>query len=367
MPSAPRSSLCFPALAGVVALAALGWSGTARADASAADQATAEALFEHAKKLMKEGHYAEACPKLAESQRLDAGLGTMLNLADCYDKNGQTASAWAVFTEAAALAHSKGQADRERKARERVADLEGRLNRLSISPATGADLPGIEIRCDGRLVNRAEWGTPVPFDPGEHTVVATAPGKQPWSVKVKLTKADTATNYVVVPLLYTAHDADKPPPDQPKVEPPKPEPPKPQAAPPRVVRPLPAPPPPQPPPQSAGASSARVAGYAMMGVGLATAAVGGVLGAVALLKKSSATPTCRADNVCTPDAIDDLSSARDFATATDATLGAGGGMFAIGVIILIATRPAESIDKQALRVRPLVGPGVGGLSVGGAF
>src|SRR5262245_23511913 len=81
--------------------------GLARADVSA-DKAAAEALFNHAKQLVKEGKLSEACPKFEESLRLDPGIGTLLYLADCQEKAGKTASAWARFLEAAAAAKAAG-------------------------------------------------------------------------------------------------------------------------------------------------------------------------------------------------------------------------------------------------------------------
>src|SRR6187200_393022 len=74
--------------------------------ATAAEKATAEALFDEALRLMHAGSFAEACPKFEVSQRIEAAVGTMLYLAECYEKIGRTASSWATFREAASLAEA---------------------------------------------------------------------------------------------------------------------------------------------------------------------------------------------------------------------------------------------------------------------
>ncbi len=136
----------------------------------------AQALFDQARQLMKAGRHAEACPKLAESNRLDPGIGTQFHLADCYEQSGKVASAWAAFLEVASLAHSSGQADRERVAQKRAAKLEPRLPRLEISVSDAHRVAGLEIRRDGVLMGPAQWGTPLPIDPGEHELVARGAG-----------------------------------------------------------------------------------------------------------------------------------------------------------------------------------------------
>src|SRR3954463_3119256 len=106
-------------------------ASSARAQATS-DPATARALFREARKLMTDKHYDEACPKFEESQRLDAGIGTMFNLADCWGHSGPTASAWAMFLDAAAAARAANQEDRAKVAKERAGKLEPKLAHMTI-------------------------------------------------------------------------------------------------------------------------------------------------------------------------------------------------------------------------------------------
>ena len=130
---------------------------------------------------MSEGKASEACPKFAESQRLDPSPSTLLNLASCYEKSDHPASAWATYREAASAASGLGRQDLVATAQRHADSLFPTLARMSISVAAPAD--GMVIALDGVSVGRAEWGVAVPVDPGEHTIEASAPHYKPWSAR----------------------------------------------------------------------------------------------------------------------------------------------------------------------------------------
>src|ERR1051325_10993105 len=88
--------------------------------AQSADAVTAEALFQQGRDLLRSGQAALACPKLAESYRLDPATGTLMALAMCHEAENKLASAWAEFSDTASRAKIDGRADREEAARKRA-------------------------------------------------------------------------------------------------------------------------------------------------------------------------------------------------------------------------------------------------------
>src|SRR5688572_27323641 len=69
----------------LVLLVCLSVARHAKAEPSASEQATARSLFDQGRALATEGKYEQACPKFEESQRLHPGIGTLFNLASCYE------------------------------------------------------------------------------------------------------------------------------------------------------------------------------------------------------------------------------------------------------------------------------------------
>ena len=158
-------------------------------------QGAAEALFVEGKRLMAAGTYAEACAKLAASERLDPAAGTLLNLADCYEKNGQLASAWIAFRDAATASERNGRAAWAEQATARARILEPRLSTLTIELDPAAAAPGTEVTCDGVPLVRSAWGIAVPVDPSTLRLEVRAQNKKAWTATVTV---DAEHRHVVV-------------------------------------------------------------------------------------------------------------------------------------------------------------------------
>ena len=180
--------------------------GSAHARASprvpvfADDPAAAQALFTEAKKLMSAGKYADACPKLEESERSSPAIGTKFNLADCYEHTGRMASAWAEFLSVASAAKNANQGAREKAARDRAKALEPKLSRIAIVVPDASAVTGLEVKRDDDVVGSGQWGEALPVDPGQHTLTARAPGKRPWKTIVEVAGAGGAAKVIVPPL-----------------------------------------------------------------------------------------------------------------------------------------------------------------------
>ena len=294
-------------------------STSASAQVSASDAALAEKLFEDARQLMAQQRFAEACPKLVDSQRLDPGIGTLLNLGECFEKSGKIASAWATYREAEAAATREGQKKRAAFAGTRARALTPELSYLVIE---APDAPsGLTITCDDKPIGETSVGSPMPFDAGLHKLEARAPGHRPWEREVDL--GLKATVRVTVPALEAA-----------------PEPP-PAPAPAAVVV---IAPPPGGEARSSG-SAQRVTGLALGGLGLVGAGLGTWFGLRAKDLHDEA-ESLHCDPVsCTATGAAMTSDARDNATVSTVAFAVGAAALVAGAILYF-TAPSASRAAQ---------------------
>lgn len=301
--------------------------------------AVAEALYRQARDLMAAGKYDEACPKFAESQRLDPATGTLLNLAACHEKQGKLATAWLEYSDAQMAARRDAREDRVEYARSRAQELEPRLSRLTLALAPGADDPALGIELDGASVGRAVVGAATPVDPGRHTVRVSAPGKKPWSASVEIAAAEQQS--LVIPPLETAPPA--------------------VTAPAKVATPPAAPPASDAPEQDALASRPIPSSvYLAGGLTLAFAAGAGASGVAYLHKRED-----YEDRKYDSDADARRTSALRYGYL-NAGMWAATAVGAGITTYLYVTRPSRAASA-ATRVVPWAAPQSAGLSVSGGF
>jgi hypothetical protein len=316
------------------------------AHAQATDKAAAEALFKEGRQLIQDGKYEQACQKLEASQQLDAGVGTLLYLGECYSRSGRTASAWATFLEAASLAKSQGQADREKIARQRAAAMEPQLSKIVV---VADRVQGMEILHNGRAVPQASWGVPIPVDPGPQTIEARAPGRNAWSTTITVNQGPGSTN-ITIPTLETAPETAAP------NEPPTP----------AVAEEPTAPAPSRPAPEAKG-SAQRTVGFIAGGVGLVGMAVGSVFGVLAIDKNAESLDECRTDTLCSERGLTLRSEAQDSATYSTIAFVAGGALLTTGVILVLSAPSAGETAGTQVAISTTATPSSLGLSLGGRW
>ncbi|HEX8795916.1 MAG TPA: hypothetical protein VF765_33435 [Polyangiaceae bacterium] len=303
---------------------------TARADTNASDKATAEALFAEGKRLMDAKNYAQACARFADSQRLDPGVGTLLNLGVCYERNGQTASAWATYKEAARAAKDAGEAARERFARDHAAALEPKLAKLSVVVPPTSAVEGLNVTRDGEVVPAGSWGLALPVDPGSHVIAASAPKRKSVSLSVTLTAAGAQT--VTVPPLESASGENASA--------------APAAAPPKGEQ------------ASSAGSSQRTWAIVAGAVGLAAMGTGVTLGLLGKHEYDQSQSGCK-NGVCTQSARQDETSGQSLANVGTWVFVGGAVVAALGVTLYFtAPRGDARTPAAALQIAPTLGGAV---------
>ena len=286
------------------------------------DPVLAETLFRQGRAAVESGDLATACAKFAESYRLDPAPGTLLNLADCEEKRGQLAGAWAHFH----VLHDTlpPSDDRRAIAQSRADALAARLPRLKITLDAKAPHEARVFR-DGEPVDPAALGVAVPIDPGKHVLVVRAPERVDATTKLELAAGDKRE--VVL-------DAGAP-------------------VPPPVV-------PPPPPPEHHGLVRQRVIAIVVAGGGVVLAGAGATFGGLALSSQGEADKLCTG-GVCTAQrGIDLHETAKTEALVADVLFGTAVVAVAVGAVLWLTAKTPRAASAY-------VAPSFGGLALGGSF
>ncbi len=323
-------------LLGVALLLAASLTAGAAGAQTASREADAQQLFDEGRKLALAGNYAEACVKFATSDELAPSGGAVLNLADCYEKTGRTASAWVKFRATAERADAAGRPDVAKMARDRAELLAPRLPKLALVVEEGARVPGLEIRRDGEVLPTGEWGAELPVDPGHHEIVATAPHRERFAQSVDVREGDR----IVVRVAPLPEEASRPADNATTGDTPS--------------------------------SPLRTVGIAVGGVGIVGLGLGTVFGLRAIAKHGDVDNACPS-GVCPDEATrtrarEDNDAAKSSATLSTVAFTAGAVCLAAGVTLyLVAPRGTKRDGAGAWRLVPSASSNGGALFATGAF
>jgi hypothetical protein len=289
------------------------------------ESALATALFNEGRALMRESRWSEACVKFSESQRLDPGGGTLLNLALCHEMEGKLATAWTEFTEALAIAERQRREDRTVFARSHLEKLEPQLPHVIVIVKDPA--PEQELRLDRAVLRQPAWGTRVPLDPGAHVLSASAGGRRTYSVRFTLRAEQTLS--VAIPRLEL----------EPILAPDRaagPERPRQQTTNPAGVR--------------GGPSSLRAWAFLSLGIGAAGLSTGAIAGIAALQKQSRLDDACSEPAYCPREQQGNIDAMNRYTEISTVAFAIGAGAATAGGLMLMigSDEPSQPAKDKAL-------------------
>lgn len=314
------------------------------------DPAAADALFREGRALLKQKKFDAACPKLAESFRLDPAPGTLFNLAQCEEGRGHIASAHERWQHLVDTLTTSGKLadDRLPVARERVAALAPRVPKLTIRIKKSAPSGTVVLR-DGIELRGAGLDAPLPVDPGEHVIIARAAYRKDAETKVTLAPGDART----VEVEPGGEDGTRPAPAAGAEAPPAASAPAASAS---------------PPPSSttlAASGGRRSTGYVFAGVGVLGLVGAGVTGLMLSSTQATVSDHCnKQTRICDQQGVDATNSGKTLLKVNAALwavglVGAGVGTY------LILSQDSSGEPRTSLGVH--AGPGVASLSFRGAL
>jgi hypothetical protein len=283
-------------------------------------------LLDEGRELIGAGKTAEACDKLAASYRLDPTMGTQLSLAGCYEKLGKTASAWILFVEIETTALRDGQVEQADFARQRTKELAPKLSKLAVQVTER--VPELAIAVDGEPLSDGAWESFLPVDPGDHTIVATAPGRKEWSKKVTVS-AGADQVLVTIPALEAAPAAVEPPTDWRAPPPPKPD--------------------PQPDEGEPDDHLQTALGWTAAALGAGAVGAGAALWMMALSTDDESNEHCLPDDPtkCTQEGADLRDEAGDLELGSVIAWVGGGALLVTGIVLLFTAPSGEENEETA--------------------
>jgi hypothetical protein len=292
------------------------------AHAQPRDPIAAEALFRAGRESYEKGEYTLALQRFDEAYRLDPTPGALLNRALSEEALGQLARAWQDYRRV--LERLDVADPRVDIAHARVRGLEARLAWVTIELESGAPAGTTVKRGDVEL-GAASLGVALPFDPGQHELVVTAPGhpNRPYALslaegerralRVAPLDAPPAERPAPSALVSDVALAERPPPSKPAA-----------------------------PPAALDSRAPPTAGYVLLGVGAAGIALAAVSGVVVLDRIGTVEDNC-VNKRCNDAGLEAGRSGRTWRAVAGVALAVGVGAGVGGYLVLASDRSTAQV------------------------
>jgi hypothetical protein len=330
-PTLPRSAfgryarraarLALAASVTLVALPQAAWAQEPAADASAEALKRAREQFGQALALQTAGDWAGALALLKDVAAIKSTPQVRFNMALCEEKLGRLVAALGDYELAAADARAEKADQVAEEVESRLEALRQRIPKITVIRGRGAEAASVAL--DGTSIGDQVVGTPMPTDPGPHTVEAKAPGFKPFRKALRLAEQQSETVELVL----------------------EPEP----VPPPGVV---------VGSQQPAGRSPAY--GYVIGGIGIASLGASGIFFGLRAGKISDLDKACP-NLTCPPDQQSNIDAGKRYTTIANVTLAIGVAAVAGGLVLVLSSGPSKEQPAVALAPAP------GGAQVLGHF
>jgi hypothetical protein len=256
--------------------------------------------------LQTAGDWAGALTLLKDVAAVKSTPQVRFNMALCEEKLGKLVAALGDYELAAADARAEKADQVAEEVEGRLESLRQRIPKLTVKRGSGAESAAVVV--DGVSIGEQVIGTPMPTDPGPHTVEATAPGFKPFRKSVRLAEQQSESIEVML----------------------EPE--------------------PVAPPTGGGAGTVRpgpgrspVYGYVIGGIGIASLGASGVFFALRAGKISDLDKVCPPpERQCPSHAQQtDIDAGKMYTTLANVTLAVGAAAVAGGLVLVLTSGPSN--------------------------
>jgi PEGA domain len=319
------ATLSLVASLGVTGGPSRAWAQDPAADTSAEALKRAREQFGQALALQTAGDWAGALALLKDVAAVKSTPQVRFNMALCEEKLGKLVAALGDYELAAADARAEKADQVAEEVEGRLEALRQRIPKITVKRGSGAEAAIVAV--DGVSLGDQVIGTPMPTDPGPHTVEAKAPGFKPFRQSIRLAEQQSATVEI-------------------------------------VLEPEPAPPPTAGAVGSDGRGSsargARIAGYVIGGVGLASLGASGIFFGLRANKISELDKACPNQKCPSGAQQSDIDAGKRYTTIANVTLAVGAAAVAASLVLVLTSGPSSEPNVA-------LAPAPGGLQLLGKF